>query len=119
MKGQDHAREFKIGCHLGRHQCIGDGTTKKEAKQVAAQAMLKLIETDYDDELVSNASGESSRKSAAPVPIQENQWVDTIYITKLVNICQENLLKLPTYVVSFNFVYNVNWTFQLMHFILI
>lgn len=42
--GQPHRPEFTIHCQLAHLQCNGRGSTKKAAKQNAAQEMLSLVE---------------------------------------------------------------------------
>lgn len=83
-------------------------TTKKEAHQIAAQTMLKLIEQDPDDDRSSTSSDYSAESQLGsvlltPVVSTENvsacdgQSIDTTCISKLITVCQENFLKMPKY----------------------
>lgn len=108
---------------MGNHEAVGAGSAKKEARQLAAQNMLALLE--QDDEMASNASSECSYTSATVAagaaalvpPILENQTIDTANISKLINICKEYLLQMPRYAVVLIFFLN---SFQcIRHFRLI
>lgn len=128
-----------MGCRVGNRQYVGVASTKKEAKQIAAQAMFKSIEQghrmDDDDGYDGNRSTTSSdcssvksfgataaQSSTENVSVCESQAIDTTCIAKLITICQENCLKLPEYV-SFAFELSRFWCFkcrfQLMWFALI
>lgn len=117
-----------MGCHVGEHQCFGVGSTKREAKQISAQTMLKSIEQDYDDER-SSTSSNCSVKSLGAVALQSSnedvssisgsQFIDTTCIAKLITICHENYLKLPEYVFFSLNCDCVDRRFQLIYFILI
>lgn len=48
--GEPHRPEFTIACQLGHIKCTGKGTTKKGAKQNAAQSMLSLLQNIPIDE---------------------------------------------------------------------
>lgn len=96
-------REFKIGCKVEKHQCSGVAMTKKEARQIAAQTMLKSIEQDYDDDRSSTSSG-GTVKSLGAAALQQSteslpgsQPIDTTHIAKLIAVCQENFLRMPVY----------------------
>lgn len=98
-------REFKIGCNVGKHQCSGVALTKKEARQIAAQTMLKSIEQDYDDDRSSTSSGGTVKslgaaalqQSTESLSVCESQSIDTTHIAKLIAVCQENFLRMPMY----------------------
>lgn len=100
-----------MGCHVGKRQYVGVASTKKEAKQIAAQTMFKSIESlfnggDDDDNTSSTSSDCGSVKSSGASALQsstenvsvcDSQTIDTTCIAKLITICQENCLKLPEY----------------------
>lgn len=107
IDGKDHNREFKIGCSVGQRQCFGVGSTKREARQIAAQTMLNMIDQNYDKERActsSNCSVKSLQSSNEDVSILHSQLTDTTCISKLIAICQQNYLKMPEYV----FIYSWN-----------
>lgn len=101
-----------MGCYVGKRQYFGVASTKKEAKQIAAQAMLKSIQQADDEDDHDNRSSTSSDccsvKSLGATALQsstesvcESQSIDMTCIAKLIAICQENCLKLPEYVFFF------------------
>lgn len=57
ISGESHNREFKISCRIGNDQTLGGGSTKKEAKQIAASEMLKMIDELFHHRGSSSDSG--------------------------------------------------------------
>lgn len=87
---------------MGEYQCFGVGSTKKEARQIAAQTMLKSIEQNYGEEWSSTSSDDTAnlgavalQSSSEDVSMRDSQSIDTTCISKLITICQQNYLKMP------------------------
>lgn len=78
VTGEDHRKEFTIRCDVLPFHSIGMSTTKKEAKQIAATKMIKLVNSN---DVASDSSSSSIQNADA--------------VGALINLCRQCNFSLP------------------------
>lgn len=80
--GEAHRKEFTYVCKLGDHQHYGIGSSKKEAKQRAAQKMFQLIQEKLNaqDTGSETTSLSSFENTPCAIPFEEIPTVDEVLV---------------------------------------